>query len=547
MFDARGARWRAGGLAAVGVAALATVGFTKSTSLHHARVFAASIGAAIAPPSAAVTSLEDLSDAFASVALHVRPSVVYIVAKHTEQVASRSERGKQHRQQMLPPDIMPFFRGMPGMPDGGDMPDMPQGDAVASGSGFIVSPDGYILTNNHVVDGATTVTVRLLDNREFKARVVGTDPTTDVAVVKIDAKGLTAAPLGNSDSARVGEWVLAVGNPLGEDLTFTVTQGIVSAKGRSALRLPNRSDKSIQDFIQTDAAINPGNSGGPLVNVRGEVIGINSAIESPTGYNTGYGFAVPINLARNVMQQIIATGHVERAALGVQVRDASADDAAYAGLTTIGGVLVEDYGSQDSPARQAGVRPGDVIIAVDGHPVTYVAQLQEAIAFRKPGDVVALEVARKGGEHTTLHVKLQSVDGGQLATASRVSDNNGDESGKHASAPLLGVAVAPTDASVVQELQLPDNVRGEVVMNVDDGSPASGRLFAAEQNGPDIIMSVEGTPVPTPDALRDALHKASESKASDGGAPIVSLQVYNVPSKTRRLERVRLATVAERP
>src|SRR5215469_2693032 len=357
MFDARGARWRAGGLAAVGVAALATVGFTKSETLHHARVVAASIGGVIAPPSASVATLEDLSDAFASVASHVRPSVVYIVAKHSEQIASRSKRGPQ-RQQVLPPDIMPFFRGMPGMPEGGDMPDMPHGDAVASGSGFIVSPDGYILTNAHVVDGATTVTVRLLDNREFKARVVGADPSTDVAVVKIDAKELTPAALGNSDNARIGEWVLAVGNPLGEDLTFTVTQGIVSAKGRSALRLPNHSAMSIQDFIQTDAAINPGNSGGPLVNVRGEVIGINAAIESPTGYNTGYGFAVPINLARNVMQQIIATGHVQRAALGVQVRDASADDAAYAGLKTIGGVLVEDYGSQDSPAREAGVRPG---------------------------------------------------------------------------------------------------------------------------------------------------------------------------------------------
>ncbi len=546
MFDARGARWRAGGLAAVGVAALATVGFTKTSSLHHARTFAATIGGAIAPPSAAVASLVDLSDAFASVASQVRPSVVYIVAKHTEQVASRSQRGQQQRPQMLPPDIMPFFRGMPGMPDGGDMPDMPHGDAVASGSGFIVSPDGYILTNNHVVDGATTVTVRLLDNREFKAHVVGADPTTDVAVVKIDAKGLTAAPLGNSDSARVGEWVLAVGNPLGEDLTFTVTQGIVSAKGRSALRLPNHSARSIQDFIQTDAAINPGNSGGPLVNVRGEVIGINSAIESPTGYNTGYGFAVPINLARNVMQQIIATGHVERAALGVQVRDASADDAAYVGLTTIGGVLVEDYGSTDSPARQAGVRPGDVIIAVDGHPVSYVAQLQEAIAFRKPGDVVSLEVARKGGEKATLHVKLQTVDGEQLATANRVTDNDA-KSTKHGSAPLLGVTVAPTDESIVKELQLPDNVRGEMVTSVEDGSPASGRLFASEQNGPDIIVSVEGTPVPTPDALRDALHKASESKASDGGAPIVSLQVYNVPSKTKRIERVRLATGTTRP
>ena len=240
------------------------------------------------------------------------------------------------------------------------------------------------------------------------------------------------------------------------------------------------------------------------------------------------------------MQQIIATGHVDRAALGVTVRDASADDAAYVGLTTIGGVLVEDYGSTDSPARQAGVQPGDVIIAVDGHPVSYIAQLQEAIAFRKAGDVVSLDVARKGGENVTLHVTLQTVDGEQLATANRVNDND-PESAKHGSAPILGVTVAPTDESIVKELELPDDVRGEMVTSVEDGSPASGRLFASEQNGPDIIVSVEGTPVPTADALRDALRKASESKASDGGAPIVSLQMYNVPSKTKRIERVRLA------
>ena len=169
-----------------------------------------------------------------------------------------------------------------------------------------------MLTNNHVVDGATKVTVRLLDRREFPARVVGTDPATDVAVLKVDASGLTPAPFGDSDASRVGEWVLAVGNPLGENLTFTVTQGIISAKGR-ALNLPGRSQSSIQDFIQTDAAINPGNSGGPLVNVRGEVIGINSAIASPTGTSAGYGFAVPINLARAVMEQIRTNGHVERA------------------------------------------------------------------------------------------------------------------------------------------------------------------------------------------------------------------------------------------
>ena len=224
---------------------------------------------------------------------------------------------------------MQRFFEMPGMPGGDDRARraVRRRRAPASSS----RSDGYILTNNHVVDGATKVTVRLLDRREFPARVVGTDPTTDVAVLKIDASGLTPAPFGDSDASRVGEWVLAVGNPLGENLTFTVTQGIISAKGR-ALDLPNRSQSSIQDFIQTDAAINPGNSGGPLVNVRGEVIGINSAIASPTGVSAGYGFAVPINLARAVMEQIRTNGRVERAALGVLVRDATTDDAAYVGL-----------------------------------------------------------------------------------------------------------------------------------------------------------------------------------------------------------------------
>jgi serine protease Do len=527
MLHARAARLRAGGFAIVGAATLASVGFTRSPLWRP-----------VTPPSAAgpvsataVDRLEDFSDAFAAVAAGVKPSVVYIVATHSAQAVAESP-GDGSAGPMAPPDGAPFFPGMPG-------PEAPRRGAVASGSGFIVSPDGYILTNNHVIEGARTVMVRLLDRREFKAQIVGGDPMTDVAVLKINASGLNPARLGNSDSARVGQWVLAVGNPLGENLTFTVTQGIVSAKGRSALGLPGSSAHSIQDFIQTDAAINPGNSGGPLVNVRGEVIGINAAIESPTGYNTGYGFAVPINLARDVMQQIVATGHVERVALGVTVRDASADDASYVGLSTIGGVLVEDNGATDSPARRAGIQPGDVIVGLDGRAVTYVAQLQEAIAFRKPGDVVSLEVARKGGARVTLRVPLESTTGEQVAVEDR-SGKPDETSGNHA-APLLGVTVVPTDASAVSELQLPDDVRGEIVTSIDDASPAAGRLAGPSQGGPDIILSIEGTPVPTPEALRDALHKASHG-AADGGAPIVTLQVYNVPSKTRRIERMRLAT-----
>src|SRR2546427_2414670 len=236
----------------------------------------------------------DIGNAFVAVADHVRPAVVFIKSQHVARAAT----------QRLPPGFEDFFPQ-------GRRPRVEQG----SGSGFIVSPDGYILTNNHVVAGADKGTVRLYDKREFTAKVVGTDPNTDVAVIKIDARGLPGVGFGNSDSARVGEWVLAIGNPLGEAFTFTGTAGIVSAKGRLLAGL-QQTRYAIQDFIQTDAAINPGNSGGPLVNIRGQVIGINSAIASETGFYAGYGFAIPMNLARTVMDQLVKTGKVERAVMG---------------------------------------------------------------------------------------------------------------------------------------------------------------------------------------------------------------------------------------
>ncbi len=309
-----------------------------------------------------------------------------------------------------------------------------------------------------------------------------------------------------------------------------MTQGIISAKGR-ALGLPGQSQQSIQDFIQTDAAINPGNSGGPLVNVRGEVIGINSAIESPTGYNTGYGFAVPINLAHNVMTQIIGSGHVERSALGIQARDASSDDAAYVGLKDIRGVLVEDFADKNSPAAKAGLQAGDVIIAVDGKPVEYVAQLQEMVGFRKPGEVVSVEVARKGGTRATISVPLQRTSAAATESKSNNDDRNNDAKGSALHA--LGVSVSPIDGQAARELQLPSDVKGVVVTDIQDGSAAEGHLTTPDAGGPDIIMSVEGTAVDTPDALRSALAKA---KPGD----IVTLRVYNVPAKTRRIERVRI-------
>ena len=534
MRSARSGRGKLPVIATITVAAAGLVALAEHPAVLHATPFTAdSVSTLARPPisTGAVARLEDLSDAFATVAARVKPSVVYITARQDVRQVSASQQGPSIDPSQIPPELREFFRNFPGMPGNPQSPRGQRRGGIASGSGFVVSTDGYILTNNHVVDGASEVTVRLLDRREFKAKVVGRDPNTDVAVIKIDAKNLTAAPLGNSDASRVGEWVLAVGNPLGENLTFTVTQGIISAKGR-ALALPGQSQHTIQDFIQTDAAINPGNSGGPLVNVRGEVVGINSAIESPTGYNAGYGFAVPINLARAVMGQIIKSGHVERAALGIAVRDAGADDAAYVGLEEIRGVLVEDFGDASSPAKSAGMQAGDVIISVDGKRVDYVAQLQEAIAFRSPGDVATVQVARKGGKRVTVRVPLQRVSEAKVASSGE--DNSAsNESGRGAAAPMLGVKVAPLDANTARQLQLPREVQGVLVTDVEDGSSASSHLTTPDAGGPDVIVSVEGTAVRTPDELRAALRQA---KAGE----IVSLRVYNVPAKAMRIERVRL-------
>jgi len=459
--------------------------------------------------------LVTLSDAFATVAEAVRPSVVYITSRRTEKETERR----------VPPGFEQFFprnqRGGPQIEEG-------------SGSGFVVTPDGYILTNTHVVEGADRVTVQLLDHREFIAKVVGTDPLTDVAVVKIEANGLTAAQLGESHRARVGEWVLAVGNPLGANFTFTVTSGIISAKGRGQLQLPNRVRTSIQDFIQTDAAINPGNSGGPLLNVRGEVIGINSAIASTTGYYTGYGFAIPIDLARQVMTQLISTGKVQRAVLGVEVTDAGAEDAAYVGLNEIKGVTVQRF-TGDSPAKRAGLETGDIIVAIDGAPVEYTAQLQQVVGFRKPGETVKVEVARKGGQRKTFNVRLVAAE----AQTEVAENSETPEPAKVEKAGTtfdnIGVTVEPVTAEWIEQLDLNPNFKGLVVREVAPDGPADGKLQGMDTRSPDIITAVEGQPVKTEADLRAALRGGS------GG--VVSLEVYNPADQTqgRRVVRLRLA------
>jgi serine protease Do len=352
-----------------------------------------------APPSH--SSITDLSDAFGTVAQQVKPAVVFVQSQYVERVST--QRGPLRLRVR-----------------------------VAQGSGFLASSDGYIITNNHLVAGADRVTVRLYDKREFTAQVVGTDPSTDVALIKIDSRDLPTAQFGNSDSTRVGEWALAIGNPLGEAFTFTVTAGIISAKGRVLAGL-EETPNAIQDFIQTDAATNPGNSGGPLVNIRGQVIGINSAIASGTGFYIGYGFAIPINLVRAVMGQLVRTGRVERAVMGLSVRDATEQDVGVVGLKQITGVVVNGYTSDDSPAKQAGIRPGDVIVSLRGEPVVSTPQLQERVGFKKSGEAVEVTLVRPGGEKKTVLVRLARApsDAGRGGGNPSVTPN-GDASGNSA-------------------------------------------------------------------------------------------------------------------
>ncbi len=474
---------------------------------------------------AGTATLQNLSDAFASVAETVRPSVVFIKSTKTEKTA------QGQRDPRIPQGMEPFFQ-LPRR----NRPDFEQG----TGSGFIVSADGYILTNNHVVEGADKVLVRLLDRREFVAKVVGADPNTDVAVVKIDAKNLQPAALGDSDNERVGEWVLAVGNPLGDGLTFTVTSGIISAKGRRLDGL-QRSQLSIADFLQTDAAINPGNSGGPLVNVRGEVIGINSAIASETGFYSGYGFAIPINLARQVMTQLIQTGKVQRAALGVQIGEVTTADAQYVGLSEPYGIKISTL-SDNSAAGKAGLEEGDIIIALNGKKMERVGQLQQEVGFKKPGEVVTIEVARKGGTRKTVKVTLQSLeDAQQVAQADQAGDDSSaGPAANNADAVVqsrLGVQVQAVDEQAIRELGLPRGTTGVVVTDVVPGSPAFDLgMIPAGNGGAFVILSVEGQPVRTPAELRNIL------KAQKSGA-IVTLRLLRQyrGQGTRSVDRVQLS------
>jgi serine protease Do len=416
-------------------------------------------------------------NSYAPVVKSVLPAVVNISSSKLVQAHAES-----------PQDMTPFFRQFFGGDGKGNFaPPEPQDHREKSlGSGVIVSPEGYILTNNHVIDGATDVRVTLSDKREFQARMVGSDPKTDIAVLKIEAGNLSPITIGDSSKAEVGDTVLAIGDPFG--VGETVTKGIVSATGRGNLGI-----EAYEDFIQTDAPINPGNSGGALINDRGELIGINTAIITHgSGGNQGIGFAVPSNLARTVLEEILKNGKVTRAYLGIYPQDVTPAIAKSFGEKDPLGVLVGDV-NPSSPAQAAGLERGDIILEVNGKPMADSNQLRMTISMMQPGSEAKLKVVRDGSQREVT-VKLR-----ELPTEEAQNNNpSGDEPQATA-----GVEVADLTPEIAQQLNLPPTTTGVVVERV---SPSSPLADSGLKKG-DVVQEVNHQPVKNVSDFRKAMSK----------------------------------------
>ncbi|MGE5239974.1 MAG: DegQ family serine endoprotease [Chloroflexota bacterium] len=397
--------------------------------------------------------LEKFGDAMVKVAEKAKPAVVNI---------STSKTVKTQRHPFFDD---PFFKRFFG--EGG----MPQKRKVTNlGSGVIASADGYILTNNHVIEGAEDILVKLADNREFKGKVIGTDPRTDIAVIKIEASDLPTVPWADSDKLHVGQVVLAIGNPYG--LNQTITMGIISALGRSGLGITD-----YEDFIQTDAAINPGNSGGALVNTKGELIGINTAIFSTSGGYQGIGLAIPSNMVRSVIDSIINQGKVVRGWLGVQIQQLTPELAKQFDLKDDHGVLLVDI-VEGGPAEKSGLKRGDVLIEYDGKKVDTPVNLRNLVAATKPGTQVKVVVLREG-KPVTIGVTIEELRSDQQAAAGVSLDNA-----------LRGVSVQDLTDQILQSLGITKKIKGVIITNIEEDSPSSGAITKG-----DIIVEINRKPV----------------------------------------------------
>jgi serine protease Do len=473
-------------LLAVLAVALALAACSRDTSAQATH--------AAAPPAAASAAAGTGAEPEAGEAARGLPDFTQLVERYGPAVVNVEVLEKSQLAQGqpgIPPNdpLYDFFRrfGIPAPEQG------PHGNPPpvrGAGSGFIVSSDGYILTNTHVVADAETVTVRLTDRREFQAKVIGADKRTDVAVIKINAANLPIVRLGDPSRIKPGQWVLAIGSPFGFE--NTVTAGIISATARS---LP---DDNYVPFIQTDVAVNPGNSGGPLFNMAGEVIGINSQIFSRTGGFMGLSFAIPIDVARNVEEQLVKTGRVVRGRIGVTIQDLNAQLAESFGLDRPRGALVSSV-EKDGPAAQAGIQPGDVILGVGGHAIEHYGELSGAIAAMKPGSDTTLSLWRSG-KPQTVTVRIAELHEEQPAMASRGRVPGGGQAKPGA----FGLTVRPLSPQEKEQAE----TQGSLVVEEVTGAAA-----AAEIQPGDIILGVNGRRVHSVAELDEAARSAGKSVA----------------------------------
>ena len=421
-------------------------------------------------PGSDVEALASYDQAMEALAAHIKPAVVEI------HVTARASSENTPMEQFFGQ----FF---------GQMPRAPRIEHGV-GSGVIISPNGYIVTNNHVVEGATNLQVTMTNHEILSGKVVGTDKLTDLAVVKIEGSDLPTLPWGDSSQVRAGQSVLAVGNPFGQEFEFSVTHGIVSGVGRPQL---SQNLRALGDFIQTDAAINPGNSGGPLVDAHGAIIGINSAIYTPSGAFAGIGFAIPSNIARKVTNDLIKNGKVEHGYLGIIIENVTPENMRFFNLKQARGALVNEV-DPGTPAAKAGLKAGDVITAINGQQINDSGQLQETTSLSPPGTNVTLSVMRNG-QPMTVHATLEAEPAQGPASSQPQQTTT---TGFH-----LGIRVQPLSPDVRQQENVPAGIEGAVIAGVQQGGPADNAGLAPGM----VITEVNHQPVHNPDQLQAALEK----------------------------------------